>query len=281
MPNDAASESENPFHREPDRPGFETMCQQNGFAYWWASDLCLMLGYDDISKFTKAINKAMTVLQGLNIPIVDNIVQERRTVGGKVFLDYKLSRFACYLAAMNGDVSKPEVAKAQGYFVAHAELCRVSIEQAAAVDRVTVRTEIANHELTLSGIAHSAGVENYAFFQNAGYRGLYNRNLRDIRIIKGVPDNRSPLDFMGRTELAANLFRVTQTEEKIRRESVRGQKPLERAAESVGREVRASILRVGNLPPEQLPAAEDIQKVKKNLKSTHKGFKKLDGKKSK
>src|SRR5688572_11004086 len=126
-----SAETENPFHHEPGKAGYEMMCQQNGFAFWWASELCVMLGYDEISKFTKAINKTMTVLQGLNIPIVDNVVQHRRVIDGKQILDYKLSRFACYLAAMNGDVSKPEVAKAQAYFVKYAELCRLAIEEAS------------------------------------------------------------------------------------------------------------------------------------------------------
>ena len=268
--------SENPFHNEPDKPGFEMMARQNGFLFWWASDLASLLGYDHISKLTKAINKAMTVLQGIGIPIVDNIVQERREVNGEIVLDYKLSRFACYLTAMNGDVKNPTVQLAQAYFVTFAEVCRVSIENAGAVDRVSIRTEIASHETTLSGVAKAAGVENYAFFQNAGYRGLYNCNLSEIRRIKGVPENRSALDFMGRAELAANLFRVTQTEQKILRENIKGQKPLETAAHSVGVEVRNSMKRMGNTMPENLPAAGDIKEVQKNLKSTQKEFKKLD-----
>jgi DNA-damage-inducible protein D len=121
-----------------------------------------------------------------------------------------------------------------------------------------------------------AGVVEYGLFQNAGYRGLYNMNLREIRRYKGVPEGRSPLDFMGKTELAANLFRVTQTEEKIRAERIRGQKPLEYAAEHVGREVRRTMVKISGKRPEELPSAEDIKSVHKKLKSSHREIRKLD-----
>lgn len=154
----------------------------------------------------------MISLTSLNIPVFDNIIQEQRDLNGKRATDYKLSRFACYLAAMNGDPKKPQVAHAQGYFVAWAEACRLYLEEADGVERVAIRGEISEHERTLSGTQRMAGVVQYGLFQNAGYRGLYNMDLWRLRRHKGVPENRSPLDFMGKTELAANLFRVTQTE---------------------------------------------------------------------
>jgi DNA-damage-inducible protein D len=271
---DAAVES--PFHLEPDRPGFETYGHSNGFRYWWASELALLLGYESLHSFRKAIERAMVTLTSLNVPIFDNIIQEQRTVNGKSLSDYKLSRFACYLAAMNGDPKKPQVAKAQGYFVMWAEACRLSLEEADGVERVGIRAEISEHERSLSGVAHQQGVSNYAFFQNAGYRGLYNMDLFQIRRLKGVPTDRSPLDFMGKTELAANLFRVTQTEEKIRADRTRGQTNLERAAESVGRKVRSTMIEISGKRPEQLEPAEDIKQVHKKLKSTHREIRKLD-----
>ncbi|MDE3098832.1 MAG: damage-inducible protein D [Verrucomicrobiota bacterium] len=267
---------ENPFHLEPDRPGFESRGHSNGFRFWWASELARLMGYDSLNSFRKAVERAMITLTSLNVPIVDNIVQEQRTEDGKTFLDYKLSRFACYLAAMNGDPKKPQVAKAQAYFVMWAEACRLSLEEAEGVERVGIRAEISEHERSLTGIAHRQGVTNYAFFQNAGYRGLYNMDLFRIRRIKGVPDGRSPLDFMGKTELAANLFRVTQTEEKIKAEGTRGQACLERAAESVGRKVRATMNEISGKRPESLPPAEDIKNVHKKLKTSHREIRKLD-----
>jgi DNA-damage-inducible protein D len=275
--NDApAKAATNPFHLEPEKAGFESMGHDNGFRYWWGSELATLLGYDGLTSFRKAIERAMVTLTSLNVPIFDNIIQEQRVIEGKTVLDYKLSRFACYLAAMNGDPKKPQVAKAQAYFVMWAEACRLSLEEADGVERVGIRAEISEHERTLSGAAHQAGVENYPFFQNAGYRGLYNMDLYQIRRRKGVPERRSPLDFMGKTELAANLFRVTQTEEKIRAERIHGQTALEGAAQEVGRKVRKTMIEISGRRPEDLPAAEDIKEVHKKLKSSHRQIHKLD-----
>jgi DNA-damage-inducible protein D len=274
MSSEASSES--PFHLEPDKPGFEALANNNSFRFWWASELAVILGYEGLHGFRKAVERAMMALTSLNIPVFDNIVQEQREVGGKLVVDYKLSRFACYLAAMNGDPKKPQVAQAQGYFVAWAEACRLYLEQAEGVERVAIRGDITEHERTLSGTAKMAGVVEYGLFQNAGYRGLYNMDLWQLRRHKGVPQGRSPLDFMGKTELAANLFRVTQTEEKIRAERIRGQKPLERAAEDVGREVRRTMVKISGRRPEELPPAGDIKEVHKKLKSSHREIKRLD-----
>lgn len=270
-----AADGDNPFHLQPDRPGFESLGQDNGFRFWWASDLAQLLGYASGAGFFHAIQKATGVCMNLGIDLTENIVPCER--GGQ--RDHKLSRFACYLAAMNGDPKKPEVARAQAYFAAFAASVQAYIEEQEGVERVHVRGEVRDHERSLSGLAHAAGVTAYALFQNAGYRGLYNMNLARLKTVKRVPSSRSVLDFMGSEELAANLFRITQTEAKIRNESLRGQTRLERAAEDVGRKVRNTIKDIGGTMPEHLPASPDIRQVQKNLKSAHRTFKKLDGKK--
>lgn len=265
----------------PDFSGddFEADSRENGFTYWLASRLAMHLGYETGMSFDKAINKAMTTCNTLNIPIMDNFVQIKHLVDNRELVDFKLSRMACYLVVMNADPKKPAVAKAQKYFADLAGAVHNYLEQAEKVDRVYVRSEITEREHSLSSTAKLAGVENYAYFQNAGYRGMYNRNISELRAYRGIPDNRSPLDYMGKDELAANLFRMTQTELKIKKENLYGQKTLEGAAEQVGRHVRKTMIEISNIAPEKLPKQEDIRQVKSELKATQKQLKKIDKKK--
>jgi DNA-damage-inducible protein D len=264
------------FHFEKDRPSFDDIGQKNGFRYWYARDFMKMLGYSEFSNFKKAINKAMTVCMTLNIEVMQNFQQIDRDIEGKKQPDYRLSKFACYLVAMNGDVKKPEVAKAQAYFITLTEAFKQYVMEAENVERIAVRGEISEREKSLNAVAHDAGVENYGYFQNKGYLGLYNMHLKDLKEWKGIPKDRSPLDFMGKEELAANLFRITQTEAKVRNEAIKGQKELEKTAFSVGREVRETMERISGTKPEDLPIASDINKVKSTIKSTQKEFVKLE-----
>lgn len=256
-----------PFDR--DGENFESSALENGTRFWWARDLMVLLGYEGFDSFEKAIHRASKACLTLNIPLNDAIEQTRRAVDGLEVRDYKLSRFGCYLVAVNGDVKKPQVAAAQAYFLTLAEAFRQYLQQ-DGVERVLIRDDISDRERALNGVAHAAGIENYAFFQSAGYRGLYNMNLAKLRERRGIDRTRSPLDFMGKTELAANLFRITQTEEKIKNESLHGQVRLEQAAESVGRDVRATMIKHGGSPPEALPKAADIRSVTRGLKDAHK-----------
>jgi DNA-damage-inducible protein D len=252
------------------------LAQEDGFKFWWASDMARLMGYENLDSFRKAINKAMIACDALGVPLVENFVQERRAVEGREQLDFRLSRFACYLAAMNGNVNNPLVAQAQAYFVTFAEACRQYLARAENVERVGLRADISDRERSLSGVVQDAGLRDFALFQNAGYRGLYNMDLARLRQLKGVPDARTPLDFMGKEELAANLFRITQTEAKIRKENRRGQQSLERAAEEVGQRVRRTMQEISGNQPEALSPAEDIRVVRKQLKSAQREFRKLD-----
>lgn len=232
-------------------------------SYWLASDIAAMLGYKDLASLRGAINKAQQASLSLGIPVDENF---RRYDNN----DWAVTRFGCYLIAMNGNVRKPEVAAAQVYFAVMAEGFRQYVEQAENMDRILLRDEISDHEKMLSTTAKGAGVERYPFFQSEGYRGLYNMSMTELRKKKNVPEGRSPLDFMRRTELAANLFRITQTEEKIRKEQLQGQKELEQAAFVVGQTVRTTMEHLSQTKPEDIPAGEDIKTVKSALKKTHK-----------
>ncbi|MEC4750040.1 BRO family protein [Methylomicrobium sp. Wu6] len=266
------------FHFDESRPSFNDLALQNGFTYWYASDFMSMLGYTSLESFMKVINKAIGTCTTLAIDVMDNFKQEQRLVNGAEIRDCRLSRFACYLVAMNGDVKKVEVARAQVYFASLAEAFKRYVDEAEDVERIMIRDELSIHEKSLSSTAKGAGVDNYGFFQNAGYRGMYNMHLAQLKSLKGIPDGRTPLDFMGKTELAANLFRITQTDLKIQQEGIEGQKPAEAAAFTVGKKVRDTMYELTGVKPENLPIRDDIKKIKGDLKSTHKDFKKLDKK---
>ena len=262
-------------------PLFEDQSKENGFTSWSARQLAKMLGYKDYANFKNAINKAQQVCLSLEINLSEHFRQEVVIEDGKEIQDIRLSRFACYLVVMNGDPKKIQVAKAQAYFATFAEACRRYIEQTEHVERVLYRDEISEREETLASTAKKHGVEHYSFFQNAGYRGLYNMNIKALRSLKKISQKRSPLDFMGKEELAANLFRITQTEAKIKNEGVRGQRALENTAHNVGRTVRRTMEEISGTKPEHLSTSEDIRKVRSGLKSTQKGLSKIDSTKKK
>lgn len=259
---------------------FEDNCKENGFTFWYASNLMLQLGYENWQTFQKAINKAMTTCNTLSIPIMENFVQiQTIDENAKNGFDFKLSRFACYLVVMNADSKKPAVAQAQAYFATLAGAVQNYLEEAEKVERLNIRNEVSERESSLSGVAHKAGVTNYAFFQNAGYRGMYNKNITQLKISRNIPNGRTLLDFMGKEELAANLFRITQTELKIKQENISGQGKLEVAAESVGKKVRSTMIEISGVAPENFKPVDDIKQVKKELKSTSKQIKLIDKKK--
>lgn len=268
------------FHFQEDSVNFNDIAQVGEFTFWLASQYMHMLGYESYTSFKKAINKAMTTCMTLDIDMLENFEQVRSVIDGKSETDYKLSRFACYLVAMNADNKKLKVAQAQAFFAATAETIRRYVDSTEDVERVLIRDELSAHEKTLSAAASKAGVvgKGYALFQNAGYRGMYNMNLGQLKKYKGQQQtSRSLLDYMGKDELAANLFRLTQTELKIQNDGVKGQRQAEITAESIGRKVRKTMLDISGVKPEDMALSEDIKKVKTSLKQTQKGLKKLDG----
>jgi DNA-damage-inducible protein D len=251
------------FHFDPARDSFEDLGRENGATHWDEAVLMRSLGYESGQSFRKALMRAKQACLALGIHCEDHFVLQPNG-------DHVITRFGCYLTAMNGDPRKPEVAAAQAYFATLAETFKSHIEHAEAIDRVLVREEISDGEKTLAGAAKRHGVREYGLFQHRGYMGLYNMSLRRLKQYKGLPETCNFLDNLGKTELAANLFRITQTTEKIKNEGIRGQKPLEDAAFEVGREVRRTMERLSGTAPEDLPPAEDIKKVRSKLKGTTK-----------
>jgi DNA-damage-inducible protein D len=255
---------------------FEDFKNENGITYWWASHLMMMLGYKDMVTFKKAIDRAMKSCISLNIDCLDNFVKEKNDGVD----DYKLTRFACYLTVMNADPKRPEVATAQVYFVEQTRKFEIIIQKSEEIERITIRDEIKEGNKSLNATAARAGLMDYARFANAGYMGLYNMPNWELAKRRNI-DKKDLHEYMGRTELAANLFRITQTEERIKNYNIRGQQSLEETHYKVGREVRDIIQKNSGKSPEQLPLSRKLPEVKKELKDGYKKMKEIDGKKSK
>lgn len=243
-----------------------------GHEFWSARELARVLEYTDFRNFTAVITKARQACGNSGHVAPDHFVDinEMVSIGSgaqRTVEDWALSRYACYLVIQNADPGKPLVALGQSYFAVQTRRQEMADDEALKEDktRLLLRAEMKKHNKNLAGVAKQAGViqpVDYAIFMDHGYRGLYGGlGMRDIRERKRLKPREQVLDHMGSTELAANLFRATQTEEKLRRENVRNKIIANRIHDDVGRKVRRTIYELGGTMPENLPVAESIKKV--------------------
>ncbi|MCY2966122.1 MAG: damage-inducible protein D [Planctomycetota bacterium] len=251
------------FHFDEGKPSFEDLGQENGATHWAESVLMDSLGYENQSTFRKAVMRAKRACLSAGIQCEEHFTLQPD--GSHVF-----TRFGCYLVAMNGSPSKPEVAAAQAYFAALADTFQSHIGHVDGIDRMLIRDELADGQKSLASTANQHGVQNFAFFYNSGYMGMYNMGLAALCKLKGTKNGTQLMDRMGKAELAANLFRITQTDEKIKNQNIRGQSDLESAAKSVGKTVRDTMVATSGTKPENLPLAEDVKLVKKRIKGASK-----------
>lgn len=260
---------------------FEASSHQNGMRYWLAHDFMNKLGYQSWSSFEGVINKSMASCAQLGISISEAFVHISYEKDGKSVPTYKLSRFACFLVAMHADSKKPEVAKAKVALAAVAEILMQQNHE-TGLARIETREDLKAGEKMMTHVAHSAGLDSSQFgiFKDAGFRGMYNMSLQSLKSYKGVTDANTVLyDVMGLTEMAGNLFRVTQTAERIKSQGVSGVTQLTKTAQSVGGEVRKMMIDNSGIRPENLAIEENIGQVKKQLKSANRQMAKLDNKK--
>lgn len=239
--------------------------------YWKGRDMQRILNYSSWEKFEHVIRKAYMACESSGIDPAKHFHQTVNLVeaGSGTMVekgDYNLSRYACYLIAMNGATNKPEVATAQTYFALQTRRQEIQDQLPDAVRRIYLRERVRNENYKLAGVAKRAGVKSFSFFQDAGYRGLYTMSLSYIKNFKGLSKKDDLLDRAGRTELAANEFRITQTQDKIIREKIRGEENSIKAHYFVGRAVRDTISELGGTMPENLPPEPSIKKIKSSLK---------------
>jgi len=261
---------------------FETIKKINEYnqEFWSARDLYKLLGYTEYGKFLPAIERAKKACENSNQKVdlhfahVSEPQKSRNQYGeieGQVLENYYLSRFACYIIAQNGDPRKQEIALAQTYFAIQTRKQEIQDQFIEDNKRVFLRDEMKEHNKNLAKAAKEAGVVNYANFQDYGYMGLYGgMRQKDIHAKKRLKPKETILDHMNSEELAANLFRATQAEAKLKREHIFGQAKANRAHYDVGKKVRKTIKELGGTMPENLPTPDNIKESKKRVKHVSK-----------
>jgi DNA-damage-inducible protein D len=270
------TDDDNSTTTTPQTPDFDSIKQISpyGVEYWSARDLSKLLGYSYWRNFEVAIKRAITSCEQVGQNPADHFVGADKMVtlgsGSKrVVADFVLSRFGCYLIGQNGDPRKPEIAAAQAYFATATREHEIQQLQAEQEKRLRLREQVSENNKALAEAAHNAGVlsPNFGVFQEAGYQGLYGGlGVADLKERKGIGPKEDILDRMGRQELAANDFRITQTEAKLRKEQVIGQTNAIKAHRQVGEEIREVIKRIGGDMPEELPAEPSIKPLMEQKK---------------
>ncbi len=256
---------------------FESIKHMNeyGEEFWYARELQDTLEYTEWRNFAKVIDRAKIACENSENAVYDHFVEVNKIVeagaASKPIDDYQLSRYACYLIVQNGDSRKKIIALGQTYFAIKTrqkELIENFDDLSEDKKRLAIRNEMIAHNKSLAEAAQMAGVVeplDYAIFQNKGYQGLYGGlNMRDIHIRKGLKKSQKILDHMGSTELAANLFRATQTDEKLRRDHIVGKEAANQTHYDVGKKVRQTIKELGGTMPENLPTpTKSIKQIEK------------------
>ena len=256
---------------------FESIRRTNpaGNEYWSSRDFARVLGYADYRNFQSVIESARTACFNSGQRVDDHFVEvtDMIKVGKGAMRPAKtvmMSRYACYLVIQNADPSKEIVAQGQTYFAIQTRRQELSDAEIEEQRRLAIRSELKKHNSQLADTAKDAGVvdpRDYAIFQNHGYMGLYGGlGAQDIHRRKGLKKGEQILDHMGSTELAANLFRATQAEEKLRREKITGKEKANKAHREVGAKVRQTIKELGGTMPEELPTVESIKKLESRAK---------------
>lgn len=242
---------------------------KNGQPLWIGRELMEVLGYTNWQNFREVIEKAKDASNNAGVFSTDHFIEFDEVIPtGKGAKNKRenviLSRHAAYLVAMNGDPSKPEIATAQNYFAVKTQEAEQEQQLTEEQRRLLLRNRVKDGNKALADAAYVAGVTTVKFgiFHDAGYKGLYDGRGRDaIKQLKGIPMDEDLLDCMGRVELAANEFRITQTEQKLRADNITGEQKAIDTHYAVGKEVREAIKKIGGAMPETISAEPSIKKL--------------------
>lgn len=251
---------------------------ENGHEWWSSRDLARVLTYTDYRNFLEVMRKAWKACANSGEDPSHHFVRVTEMIqlgkGAEREVEtWLMSRYVCYLAVQNANPAKPLVAQAQTYFAVQTRRAEKYLDNVFTEEeekRLLLRKEMKKHNSRLASAAKESGVINnkdYGIFQNAGYKGLYGGlDQDDIHERKGLKENQHILDHMGSTELAANLFRATQTEDKLRRDNIQGKTAANRTHYEVGKKVRDTIRELGGVMPEDLPTADSIKRLESKQK---------------
>lgn len=260
--------------------GFEAIkhIDESGVEFWAARELMPLLGYTRWEAFDEVVARAMRSALKSGQTVENHFRQLTKMVGigysnKRAIKDWKLDRYACYLIAQNGDSSKTAIAVAQTYFAVQTRRQEILNKLPDAEKRLFIRGEVSSENKKLFRTARQAGVSHFGLFNDAGYQGLYGTSLAGVERRKGIKKGEL-LDRAGSTELAANLFRITQTDEKLKKDNVRDEVAARKAHFMVGGKVRQTIKDIGGELPENIKAEKHIKDVKKEIKLLEKQTKK-------
>ncbi len=260
---------------------------ENGIEFWYARELQIVLNYKECRKFENVINKAKESCKNSDVSVIEHFVDvdklSKRANNAEVIIkDYKLTRYACYLIAQNGDSRKKVIALAQTYFAVQTRKQEINEREYSSLTedekRFYQRDLTRKGNYSLNQTAKNAGVKNFDKFHNSGYKGLYNgETADDIAKRKGLRYREDILDNMGSDELIANLFRISQTEQKLKKDNIKTEKEANETHYNIGKNIREVIAKNGGTMPEDLPTPK--KSLKQLEKGNNKGLKRNNAKK--